>query len=323
MELSFAPLEGLTYAAYRRTHARLFPGVAYYCAPFLAPDQQGRVKDSALRDLLPENNPGLSLVPQILCNRPEAFLELSRKLADLGYPEVNLNAGCPSGTVVPKHKGAGMLSDLDSLDAFLERVFAEAPVRVSVKTRLGVTDTAEFSAILEIYRRYPLSSLIIHARPASGMYKSTPDLSAFSLALEASPFPVCYNGNVLHPASVQMLRQRFPSLNALMLGRGALANPALFRQILGGEKLRLEELETFLDSVLQAYLQSGLTEYHCLCRMKELWYYVNHMFPDCPAQLKRLNKSRCLADYRDAVRAFCDSGRFDPNAAFPGELPRE
>ena len=77
-----------------------------------------------LRDLLPENNPRGLPVPQILCNRAEPFLTLSRELAAMGYEELNLNAGCPSGTVVPKHKGAGLLLDLDSFDRMLADIFA-------------------------------------------------------------------------------------------------------------------------------------------------------------------------------------------------------
>ena len=111
MELSFAPMEGVTGCIYRRIHAECFPGADVYYAPFIAPDSSGRFKGSALRELLPENNPGITLVPQLLCNAPEPFLAAARELADLGYGEVNLNVGCPSGTVVKKHKGAGMLAD--------------------------------------------------------------------------------------------------------------------------------------------------------------------------------------------------------------------
>ena len=128
MVLSFAPMEGVTGAAFRRVHRRLFAGADRYCAPFLAPDAQGRCKQSHWRALLPEANAGLTLLPQILTNSPEAFLCAARALAEIGYHEVNLNAGCPSGTVVSKHKGAGMLGDPAALDRFLEAVFAQTPV---------------------------------------------------------------------------------------------------------------------------------------------------------------------------------------------------
>ena len=157
MILSFAPMEGVTGASYRRIHSEMFPGADRYYAPFIAPDSQGNFRLKHLRDVLPDSNRGISLVPQILANSPEAFLSVAGQLRELGYEEVNLNAGCPSGTVVAKHKGAGMLSDLNTLDAFLDRVFSAAPVSVSVKTRMGMNSTHEFPAILEVYKRYPLS----------------------------------------------------------------------------------------------------------------------------------------------------------------------
>jgi tRNA-dihydrouridine synthase len=314
-------MEGLTSRVFRRTHARFFPGVDRYYAPFLAPDGQGKVKASALRDLDPEQNRDISLVPQILCSRPEAFLALSRELAAMGYGEVNLNAGCPSGTVVPKHKGAGMLADLDSLDRFLAEVFSACPLRVSVKTRLGMESGAEFPRILEIYRRYPLSELIVHARPRDGMYRSTPELGAFAPALEGSPFPVCYNGNLLDRRSYEKVMLTFPELDRLMLGRGAIANPALFRVLRGGPPLEAQELRAFLDALCAALREEGLQERLILGRLKELWYYVNHMFPGAERELKQLNKARSLSDYESAVGKLFASGRFDPDAAFPGALP--
>lgn len=321
MNLSFAPMEGLSYAEYRKIHARFFPGADQYCAPFLAPDGQGKVKTSALKDLLPEENRDLHLIPQILCNSAGAFLALSRELEAMGYREVDLNAGCPSGTVVPKHKGAGMLLDLSSLDAFLEEVFSHTGLSVSVKTRLGLSDAEEFPAVLEIYNRYPLSELTVHARTRDGLYQSTPDLSAFALAMEESRAPVRYNGNILSPAHAASVIERFPTMERLMIGRGAMANPALFRVLKGGEKLEQEELQAFLEALLAAYLASGIGEHFSLNRMKELWYYVHHMFPGAERELKRINKARTKEDYQDAFRALFSSGRFNPDAFFPGAMP--
>ena len=321
MILSFAPMEGVTSCIYRSVHAACFPGADRYYAPFLAPDGSGKVKLSALRDLLPENNPRGLPVPQILCNRAEPFLALSRELAAMGYEELNLNAGCPSGTVVPKHKGAGLLLDLDSLDRMLADIFSRCELKVSVKTRLGVESAAEFPAILELYDRYPLAELIVHARDRNGMYRSTPDLNAFSAALEQSRAPVCYNGNVLDRRSYDVVMSTFPALERLMLGRGAVTNPALFRILRGGEPLAASELRDFLDRLCGALRESGVQEHHVLGRLKEVWYYVNHMFPGADHPLKALNKARSLSEYESAVAAMFGSGRFDPQAAFPGALP--
>ena len=320
MLLSFAPMEGVTNAEYRRVHRRFFPEADRYFAPFLAPDAGGRFKRSHLNALLPEANGGVKLVPQILANRADAFLGAAETLAELGYTEVNLNAGCPSGTVVSKHKGAGMLGDAAELDAFLEEVFRKTPVAVSVKTRLGLHSAAEFPALLAVYRRYPLSELIVHARDREGMYKSVPDRAAFAAALENAPWPVCYNGDIFTAEDYASLRRDFPALERVMLGRGAVTNPALFRVLRGGEGLGREELRAFHDALLDEALRDGLPPVYALARMKEIWYYMIWLFPDSAKLCKALNKSRDLPAYRDAVSALFAQAAFDPAARFQGPL---
>ena len=316
MELSFAPMEGVTYHAYRRIHARLFPGAAEYYSPFIAPDGDGRFKTSGLRDVLPENNEGIRLIPQILCNRAGPFLAAAQQLADLGYEEVNLNAGCPSGTVVGKHKGAGMLADREGFDRCLEEIFSKCPIRVSVKSRLGLNSTGELPALLEIYRRYPLSKLILHARDRLGMYKSKPDWDSFALAMEGLPFPVAYNGNICTPADLQRLTDRFPTLSHVMLGRGAAADPALFRRCCGGAPLTLTELIVFHDELVEAYLSEGIAPPHVAARMKELWFYLLCMFRDSDRQAKAIMKARTLSDYQAAVQMLFSACPLDGSAGF-------
>ena len=316
MELSFAPMEGVTGCIYRRIHAECFPGADVYYAPFIAPDSSGRFKGSALRELLPENNPGITLVPQLLCNAPEPFLAAARELADLGYGEVNLNVGCPSGTVVKKHKGAGMLADLDSLARCLDEIFASSPIPVSVKTRLGINSTGEFPAILALYRQYPLSRLIVHARDRAGMYQSQPDWETFSLSLCGTPFPIIYNGNIFRVSDYAEIIRRFPGLSGVMIGRGPAADPALFRRIRGGPALTGAELSSFHDHLLDALLASGLDPHYAVQRMKELWYYMGCLFPDANKTLKAILKSKALPDYRAAVSMLFAAHTPSPDAAF-------
>lgn len=316
MQYSFAPMEGITTYLYRNTHAACFPGVERYYAPFLAPDGSGRCKQSAWRDLLPENNPVSLPVPQILCNRPEPFLHVARELQAMGYTEVNLNAGCPSATVVPKHKGAGLLLDRRGLDDFLADIFSRCELRISVKTRIGLESAVEFPALLEIYRRYPLSELIVHARTRDGMYQSKPDLTAFAFACRESPFPVCYNGSICDSGSMQALLRAVPTVDRVMIGRGAAADPAVFRELRGGEKLSAPELKSFLEDYAAALQNAGLGEHYTLGRLKELWYYTAALFPGAERGVKRIRKAQTLDDYRSAVSQLFSGPGFSRNQGF-------
>ena len=315
MLLSFAPMEGISSRLYRQVHARFFGGVEEYFAPFIAPDGSGKFKAGALRDILPENNMGLRLIPQLLVNRAEPFLRVSEQLADLGYDEVNLNIGCPSGTVVAKHKGAGMLLDLQSLDDCLADIFSRCSISVSLKTRMGMESTEEFAHILEIYNKYPVKRLIIHARARAGMYRSRVDLPAFLAALPECRCPVWYNGDIFSPADMEKLEEA-EALAGVMLGRGAVADPALPRLIRGGEALSTGELKAFHDALLERFLAEGLPEQAAMARLKELWFYMLYKFPDSKKEAKRLLKSQRLSDYSLAVEGLFDSGKFDAGSFF-------
>lgn len=316
MELSFAPMEGVTYAAFRRTHAKLFGGADIYYAPFIAPNGDGSYKTGNRRDVLPENNEGIKLVPQILCNAAEPFLLVAKELEGMGYSHVNLNAGCPSGTVVAKFKGSGMLRDLESLERILEEIFSRCPLKVSVKTRMGVHSTEEFGAIMEVYKKFPIELLTVHARDRDGMYKSSPDTDGFAKAMEICPFPVEYNGNVFCAKDADAVLARFPHMNRIMIGRGAIADPALFRRIRGGEALSREELQHFHDVLLEEYLTGGLDEHHAIPRMKELWSYFRFKFPGEDKNMKTIFKSRNMPDYKSAVSSLFSSGNFDTDGEF-------
>ena len=315
MQLSFAPMEGISSRIYRQTHARFFGGVEEYFAPFIAPDGSGKFKASALRDILPENNRGIRLIPQLLVNRPEPFLRVAEQLRALGYEEVNLNIGCPSGTVVAKHKGAGMLLDLRSLDDCLAEIFSRCPIAVSVKTRMGVEQTEEFTQILAIYNKYPIRRLIIHARARAGMYKSAVDLPAFLAALPQCRCPVWYNGDIFSPEDMAKLKAA-DGLAGVMLGRGAVSDPALPRLLRGGNGLTAGELKAFHDALLESFLAEGLGEQAAMARLKELWFYMLYKFPDSKKEAKALLKSQRLSDYRAAAEALFASGKFDAGSFF-------
>ncbi len=302
MIYSFAPLEGITSYLLRNVHAELFGGCESYYAPFVAPDGSGTFKVSKLQDLLPENNPNIRLVPQILANSAFAFLKVTEQLSALGYKEVNLNIGCPSGTVVSKYKGAGMLRDLKTLEQFLDQVYSEAKISVSVKTRLGISSSAEFENILSIYNKYPISELIIHARDREGQYHSDPDLAAFCQAFDASHCPaITYNGDIFSPSDQSHLLNLQPNLERIMCGRGVIANPALFRVLNGGQPLEKAELKCYHDCVIASFRAAGLNEYFTVTRGKELWHYMICMFADSRKAFKSIAKAKTLADYSSAV----------------------
>ena len=232
MKLYFAPLEGITGYLYRNAHYDHFSGVDKYFTPFLSPNQNRALNPKEIRDVLPENNKEIPLVPQILTNRGEFFLRAARELEErYGYEEVNLNLGCPSRTVTAKGKGAGFLAEREALDCFFQEVFEKIRIRVSVKTRIGMDEPEEFRHLMKIFNKYPLHELIIHPRVQKDYYDNLPDWKAFGEAMRMSRNPVCYNGDIFTVEDFRRFRREFPEADKVMLGRGLLRNPLLAEEI--------------------------------------------------------------------------------------------
>ncbi len=301
MRLYLAPLEGITTYTYRNTHNGMFGGCDGYFAPFITPTENEKVGLRVIRDIVPDKNQGIDLVPQVLSNKAEAFLSFLPKIKELGYTSINLNFGCPSGTVVKKGRGAGFLKDVEGIDEFLCRIFEKTDIDVSVKTRIGFWQAEEMERLMEVYNKYPISLLIIHPRTRENYYNGVPDMEAFKKAYDSSEVPVCYNGNVFSSKDFDKIKGEFPKLHSVMLGRGAVANPAIFREIKGGERLKTAELVDFTANLQKRYLGVLGSEIYTLHKLKEIWMYMMWNFPDEKKLFKAIKKASNLVDLNNAI----------------------
>ena len=301
MNLYFAPLEGIGGYIYRTAQADYFENADKYYSPFLAPNQNRSISPKEYKDIAPEHNEDIMLVPQIMANNAEIFLKAAQELEQLGYKEINLNLGCPSRTVVTKYRGAGFLAKPDALEQFLEEVYSKLNIRLSLKTRLGMEDEEEFEHLLDIYNKFPVSELIIHPRVQTDYYKNTPRMESFLNALEKSKNPVVYNGDIFNKEKYQQVMKQM-DVSGVMLGRGVLANPALFGEIRGTEKLSKERLWEFHERLLADYTQEMSGERNVLFKMKELWFYLAWSFTNTEKYEKKIRKAQHLSDYRLVVK---------------------
>ncbi|MCF0137206.1 MAG: tRNA-dihydrouridine synthase family protein [Oscillospiraceae bacterium] len=298
-----APMEGVTDFSFRQVQSRLFTAADRYYTPFISPTATRLFTPRQLRELVPEHNEGICLIPQLIGHDAGDFLWAARELREMGYREVNFNLGCPSGTVVSKKKGAGLLSEPELLRSFFDEVFEHSPVDISVKTRIGRDEPEEFSALLELFGRYPIRELIIHPRLQTQKYKGSPHLDVWRRATEESRAPLCYNGDIFDRARFEGFMSEFPGTERIMTGRGLAANPGLIGELKGEAPLTKQELEHFHAELLDACRQRIGQETPLLLHMKELWLYMSCCFADAEKPLKALRKSRTLADYSSAVHS--------------------
>lgn len=301
MKFYFAPMEGLTGYIYRNAHYTFFNNIDKYFSPFILANQSESFKTKELKDILPENNLGINLVPQLLTNNSKDFIYTSKKLKSIGYNEVNLNLGCPSGTVVSKYRGAGFLSKVHDLDEFLYDVFSNASTKISIKTRTGITNHDEFFKIMEVYNKYPIDELIIHPRLQKDFYKNKPNLEIFTKALETSKNKISYNGDIFYTKDYFEFSKAYKGIDSIMIGRGLLSNPALIMEIRGNGKLDKIILKEFHDKILEDYKEVLFGDRNILFKMKELWFYMIQSFSNHEKYSKRIRKSERLNDYSQAV----------------------
>ena len=294
MQYYFAPMEGLTDSVYRRLHHTYFPGVDRYYMPFISPTMHRALTNREARELPPADSVPFTAIPQVLTKVPEDFLWAAGQCADLGYTEVNLNLGCPSGTVVSKGKGSGMLADPDSLDRFLDAIFSDAPIAVSVKSRLGLADPQEFPRLLEVYNRYPIVELTLHPRARKAFYSGSVNMEMFAYCAENSKNPVCYNGDLCNAADIQQIAARFPRVASVMIGRGLIGDPGMLSP--GGTTT--ETLKQLFGALLEEYLVLFGGSRNAMFRLKEHWSFLIHRFEGSEKLGKRLRKTTDLTEYR-------------------------
>ncbi len=293
MRFYFAPMEGLTDSVYRRVHHSYFPGVDCYYTPFISPTIHRSLTQKEKREIPGTDSLDYRAVPQILTKNPEDFLWLAQQCKDLGYDEVNLNLGCPSGTVTAKGKGSGMLRDIQCLDRFLDEIFRNCPIDVSVKTRLGFYSSEEFPAILEVYNRYPIKELTIHPRVRNAFYKGSVETESFHYAVQHTKVPLCYNGDVSSLAQIRTLEEAYPGVKSIMIGRGLIGDPGMVTP--GGTAK--EPLERFCNDLFEGYSDVFGSLRNALSRMKEHWRYLHRRFAGSEKLYKRLRKTTDPAEY--------------------------
>lgn len=301
MKYYLAPMEGITGYIYRNSYNKYFNNIDKFFTPFITPNTSKSFKTKELRDLLPENNEGLNIVPQILTNDSEGFISTSKKLKEFGYNEINLNLGCPSGTVVSKYRGSGFLAKREELDKFLDEIFKIDDMKISIKTRIGKDNPEEFYELIEIYNKYPLEELIIHPRTREDFYGNKPNLEVFKDALSLSKSPVCYNGDIFTVTDYNNFIDCFPNVERIMIGRGILANPGLLDEIKESIFLDKEKLKEFHNEIFMNYRKVFNEDKNAIYRMKELWGYMIYIFSDNKKYIKKIKKSQKLEDYNEAV----------------------
>ena len=306
MKIYCAPLEGITGYIFRNSYNDIYGHIDKYFAPFISPSENCPLTPRERKDITPGNNRGIPLVPQILTCRSDCFIEAAGELKAMGYREINLNLGCPSGTVCAKGKGAGFLPETEALKKFLDDIYSYSEsegMKISIKTRLGYYDPDEFYDLLNIFNSFPVSELIVHPRIRSDFYKGEPRYEYFAYALENARMPLVYNGNIYSVNDYEELSRSFgESPDPVMLGRGLITDPSLPDKLTGfTSETDFGKFRRLHDTLYHEYQKVMSPDINVLYRMKELWSYWRAMFDGKDRDIKRLLKAKKYAEYEESV----------------------
>lgn len=318
MQIYFAPLEGITGYVFRNAYEKYYGGIDKYFTPFISPHTKKLMDTREKRDILPENNKGLYIVPQVLTNKAEELIDICKILKDdYGYEEVNLNLGCPSKTVTTKGKGSGFLQNPDQMEEFFDRFFKVADVKLSIKTRIGYWEVEEAERLFRMYERFPFEEVIIHPRLGTEMYQGTPHYEVFENYLEKSKHPLCYNGDINSLKELNQLDAKWENCDKFMLGRGLIARPNMLKNMQNDTRQRCEglnskelliseERSTFLafhNEIVDGYDAYMSGDRNTLFKMKELWTWWAVQFPGQEKILKQIKKTTSLMEYKQLVKS--------------------
>lgn len=285
MRIELAPMEGITSYIYRNAVNKYYGGVDTYYTPFISTHKDKTLNFKEKKELNPDNNVGINLIPQVLTSNADEFIFTATQIKEFGYDHININFGCPSGTVTTKKKGAGALLDVLSLEGLLSDIFSKTDMRISIKTRMGYEDPSEWESLIKVFEKFPIEELIVHARVREDFYNGR----ARSIALAEYAFPeeikFSYNGDIYFKNDIKIVQNLFPYMDAAMIGRGFISRPWLAREIANDDSMLdvnsekgLCVFKEFNHALIDGYNEIMPGEKNTLFKLKELWVYMIKSF---------------------------------------------
>lgn len=310
-----APLQGLTNYIFRNSYHRFFDGIDIAVSPFVSLVDGKRVKKTHLKDILPENNTGMKVIPQILGYQPDQFLVMANDLHKLGYKSINWNLGCPVPAIARKKRGSGMLLYPDLIEETLNEIIPKISNRLSIKTRLGYFDNTEILKILPILNNFPLESITIHPRIGIQMYDGKLDLDTLKSCVNISKHKIIFSGDIVDYYSYKNIKDQFPEINDFMLGRGLLYNLFLPNKILQKEnfsdKEKIKTFSNFINYLFEEIKNTSTAEVHLLNKMKEYWKYFKFMLHDGDIFFDKIKLVQDIDSYQKTSTEFLKSAKLN------------
>jgi tRNA-dihydrouridine synthase B len=300
----FAPIKGITDRLFRTIYHKHFPYFDAVIAPFINPQRFAGCNDKLLADIIPGTGDEIETIPQLLYNTAEDFINLGKRLEELGYTHINWNLGCPSPMVANKQRGSGLLPHGDRIIELLEAVTGALNAEISLKMRLGFKSSDEIRRLLPRLDQFDLKEITIHPRLGKQLYRGYADRETFAECRHLTRHSLVYNGDIVTKVDFTGLCTKFTDINRWMIGRGALADPFLMadiKEIPVAPAERTNRIRAFHDDLYEQLKIRLSGPGHLLNRMKQIWAYLIESFPDQQKMLKKIRKVSSEEKYAEAI----------------------
>ena len=306
LTLLSSPLQGFTDFRFRNAFDKYFGGIDTFYSPYIRLNGKLVIKPAYERDILPKNNTVQEVIPQVMTNNPDEFLFVAKYVQQFGYKELNWNLGCPYPMVTNRCMGSGLINHPGKINDVLDKAHTESNIIVSMKMRMGYENPEEILSVFPILEKYPIKNIAIHARVGKQLYKGGVDLDAFQRCLDNAGHKIYYNGDITSVEKFKELKQRFPSIDHWMIGRGLICDPFMPSMIkscsLDYPANRNEIFSKFHDTIYDEYQQALSGDNHLILKMYHFWEYFSTSFSNPHKTLKKIKKAKSLKKYDSAVK---------------------
>lgn len=310
--LQLAPMQAMTDIIFMNTYHTIFGGFTEMMAPYLLASKVSPMKVNRLQNYFSDLNEGITLIPQLLSNDPEAFLYYSNTLFDAGFEKINWNLGCPFPFVTKKQRGAGLLPFPDKIADILDKVMPNLKPQLSIKIRLGLYEQDEIFPLIDILNHHNIVETIIHPRTAAQKYEGSADKEFFKEIYPKFNMPIVYNGDIIYKEQVEELELELTDIKGYMIGRGAFINPFITQQLNGIEHdhdTKIKMFGEFYYTLHNHYKERTITDEGFLGRMKDLWFYFSQSFEKGDSYLFALKTINEIGVFETAVSNIFASGK--------------
>jgi tRNA-dihydrouridine synthase B len=302
-----APMVGVTDSIFRRMILSL-GGCGLVCSEMTsasAVSPRARSRHRQL-DYLPEERP---IAMQLSGNDPDLVAAAARVVEELGADILDINCGCPSPKVTGGGHGSALLRDLPKMERLLKAVCAAVQIPVTLKFRAGWDEESlNYLDTAKMAEQAGVAALALHPRTRAQGYSGVADWKRVAEVKRAVRIPVVGSGDVRNAADA-LCRLRESGADGVMIGRGAMHNPWIFRQIAqlraGMQPMTVTPADKY--DFLTRYLEmccDEMPERLALNKLKQLIGQFGVELPGAAALRSAVHHSSSVAEAHDHLDRF-------------------